>query len=409
LSEICRTFTYYQRPLSQNHYQVLGVSATADSLAIKLAYKRLAVQLHPDKHGGNPIYEERFKAVAVAYRVLNDPARRAAYDQQLRQAEQRAAEAKRQQEYRVQGQHVYGVPMPPPAPLRTRRPAGSAERHYRPIPKQRKFTRRDYLLTFGLLAGLLLFVLTVKVVMDHVTAVSNYEDGLSAYSHRKWETAHAFFTEALHFKPTYKDALRRRGEIEQLINRNYAEAGADYVKALRETEHPKERAALLYRLGQCQVELGQIASAERNLTTALTLDSMQSGAWLARGAIRLFEQRRFPDATHDFSVGLRQRTSAGWPPSVKYLTYRGLAYFKLQDLTQARQDYRQVLEANPRNGQVHFLLGRVAQQEGNAPAACEFFQRAILLGYMYAEEAREQNCPPPIVEKEDPTKPAIPR
>lgn len=133
--------------LSQNHYQVLGVPPTAHLRDIKLAYKRLAVQLHPDKHGGSTIYEERFKAVAIAYRILNDPARRAAYDHQLRQAELRAAEARRQQQYRPQGQHIYGVPMPPPAPLRTRRPAGAAERHYRPIARQHKFTRRDYALT----------------------------------------------------------------------------------------------------------------------------------------------------------------------------------------------------------------------------------------------------------------------
>lgn len=397
MSEICRTFTYYHRPLSQNHYQVLGVPATATALAIKLAYKKLAVQLHPDKHGGSPIYEERFKAVAVAYQILGDPARRASYDYQLRQAEQRAAEAQRQQEYRPQGQHIYGVPMPPPAPLRTRRPAASAERHYRNIPKQRKFTRRDYLLTFGFLAGLLLFVLTVKLVMDHVTAVSNYEDGLRAYKHRKWETAHAYFTEALHFKPTYKEALTRRGEIEQLVNRNYEQAGLDYTAALRETEQPAGRATLLYRLGQCQTELGQIANAERSLTTAVTLDSTQSGAWLTRGAIRLFEQQQFEGAIHDFSVGLRQRATTGKPLAVKYLTYRGLAYYKLEDLAGARQDYRLVLEASPNNGQVHFLLGRVAQREGNAPAACEFFQRALRLGYLYAAAAQQQNCPPTIV------------
>jgi tetratricopeptide (TPR) repeat protein len=331
--------------------------------------------------------------------VLHDPARRAAYDQQLRQAEQRTAEARRQQEYRVQGQHVYGVPMPPPAPLRTRRPAGSAERHYRSIPKQRKFTRRDYLLSFGVLGGLLVFVLLLKLVMDHVTAVSNYEDGLDAYGRRKWETAHAYFTDALHFKPTYKEALRRRGEIEQLVNRNYAEAGTDYAAALREASQQTERAELLYRLGQCQVELGRIATAEQSLTTALTLDSTRSGAWLARGAIRLFEQRRFEGAVRDFSVGLRQRTTAGQPTSVRYLTYRGLAYYKLDELGPARQDYRQVLEANPRNGQIHFLLGRVAQREGNAPAACEFFQRAIRLGYSYATEAQQQNCPPATREK----------
>ncbi|UOG75038.1 DnaJ domain-containing protein [Hymenobacter tibetensis] len=379
--------------MSQNHYHVLGVSATAAAHDIKLAYKRLAVQLHPDKHGGNPIYEERFKAVAVAYQILNDPARRAAYDQQLRQIEQRAAEARRQQEYRVQGQHVYGVPMPPPAPLRTRPPAGSAERHYRSIPKQRKFTRRDYVLTFSVMAGILFFFLLVKLVMDHVTAVSNYEDGLAAYKNRKWETAIGYFTEALHFKPEYKEALKRRAEIEQLVNHNYRSASADYTAALRETSRRTEKATLLYRLAQCQVQLGQVASAERNLTQALTLDSLQTGAWLARGEVRLFEQRRFPGAVRDFTTGLRLRSMMGRSVPVKYLTYRGLAYYKMQDLTLARQDYRQVLETNPSNGQVHFLLGRVAQQEGNDPAACEFFRRAVLLGYLYADEARQQNCP----------------
>ncbi|WP_071837790.1 J domain-containing protein [Hymenobacter norwichensis] len=388
--------------MSQNHYQVLGVPTTATALAIKLAYKKLAVQLHPDKHGGSPIYEERFKAVAVAYQILGDPARRAAYDYQLRQAEQRAAEAQRQQEYRPQGQHIYGVPMPPPAPLRTRRPAGSAERYYRNIPKQRRFTRRDYLLTFGFLAALLLFMGTVKVVMDHVTAVSNYEDGLRAYSRRKWETAHAYFSEALHFKATYKEALTRRGEIEQLVNRNYEQATLDYTAALRETESKPDQATLLYRLGQCQSEMGQIANAERSLTSSVTIDSTQSGAWLTRGALRLFEQQQFEKAIHDLSVGLRQRTTAGKPLPVKYLTYRGLAYYKLDELLLARQDYRQVLEASPNNGQVHFLLGRIAQREGNAPAACEFFQRALRFGYLYAAAAQQQNCPPtvepPVVE-----------
>ncbi|HLK98265.1 MAG TPA: tetratricopeptide repeat protein, partial [Hymenobacter sp.] len=170
-------------------------------------------------------------------------------------------------------------------------------------------------------------------------------------------------------------------------------AQADYRAALAATEQPALRAQLLFRIGQCQARLGQAVAAEQSLTFALALDSTQSSAWLARGELRLFEEYRFSNAIQDFSVGLRQRAATGQPLSTKYLTYRGLAYYKLQDLAQARLDYRQVLEANPKNGKVHFLLGRVAQQEGNAPAACEFFQRAVRLGYSYADEARRQNCP----------------
>lgn len=394
MSEFCVTFTIYCPVLSQNHYQVLGVSDTASAQEIKLAYKRLAVRFHPDKHGGSTRFEEEFKAVNAAYRVLSDPARRASYDQQLRAAVLRAEEARRQQQYRAQGQHVYGVPMPPAEPLRTRRPAGSTERHYQTISKRRPtFTRRDYLLTAGLFLLLLLFVGAVKLTMDHVTAVNNYESGLRAYAGRKWSTAHGFFSEAIHVKPHYKEALRRRAEIDQLIYQNYKAARSDYEQALQQDNSPRDAAQLLYRLGQCQASLAQKDSAQRNFTRALALDSTLSGAWLARGELRLFELLEFGPAVNDFSAGMRQREATGRGVSTKYLTYRGLAFYKMRDFGAARADYRQVLVQNPKNGQVHFLLGRLAQQEGNTAAACEFFRRAVRLGYLYANEALAQTCP----------------
>ncbi|WP_167857001.1 J domain-containing protein [Hymenobacter aquaticus] len=380
--------------MSQNHYQLLGVSATATAQEIKLAYKQLAIRFHPDKHGGSTQFEDQFKAISAAYRILSDPARRAAYDHQLRAAVLRAEEARRQQQFRAQGQHVYGVPMPPAAPLRTRRPAGSTERHYQKMAARRpRFTRRDYLLTAGLFLLLLLFIVSVKVTMDHVSAVSNYENGLRAYAERKWSTAHGFFSEAIAFKPSYRQALRRRAEIEQLVYQNYKAARTDYQLALRQDNPPAEAALLLYRLGQCQANLAQKTSAQQSLTRALALDSTLSGAWLARGELRLFDLLQFQAAADDFSVGLRQRAAAGKKPVLKYVTYRGLAFYKLRDFSAARQDYREVLLQDPKNGQVHFLLGRLAQQEGNTAAACEFFRRAVQLGYLYAGEALSQSCP----------------
>ena len=379
--------------MSQNHYQVLGVSATAPLREIKLAYKRLAVQYHPDKHGGSTQFEEKFKQVSVAYQVLGDPARRAAYDHQLRVAARRAEEARRQQQFRPQTQQVYGVPMPPPAPLRTRPPAGSAERYYRTIPREKpKFTRRDYLVTLGIFVALLLFMFSVKITMDHVTAVGDYEDGLKAYVRRSWGSAHGFFTEAIHFKPTYAAALQRRGEIEQFAYQNYRAALTDYRAALANTEG-RAAAQLWFRLGQCHNNLRQPDSAEMCLGHALMLDSLLSGARLARGETRLFGLNQFEYAINDFSMGLRQRMEAKQPVPYKYLTYRGLAYYKLGDYAAARNDYQQVLLQNPTSGQVHFLLGRLAQQEGKVDAACEFFRRSVRLGYAYAAQAQQRICP----------------
>ncbi|QIX61495.1 DnaJ domain-containing protein [Hymenobacter sp. BT18] len=382
--------------MSQNHYQILGVSPTATRLEIKQAYKQLALRYHPDRHQGDTRYEELFKQVSIAHGVLSDPARRAAYDQQLWREAQQLEQARRQQQFRNQHQHIYGAPPPMAGPLRTRRPASSSERHYRPIPRQKtQFTRRDYLLTFLFILLLAAFMLSVKLTMDHVTARSNYEDGLQAYAAQQWSTAHGYLSAAIHFKPNYPEAHRRRGEIEQLAYHDYEAALEDYAVALQHANDPPAQSARLWwRMGQCHAAIGQTQQALQSFDRALALDSTQSGAWLERGELRLFEQRRFRPAIQDLTTGLRQRVAQGKSPSGRYLTYRGLAWFKLGEYEAARADYQQVLINSPRSGQIYFLLGRLAEAQQNRPAACEFFLRSARLGYIYAEDARlKARCP----------------
>ncbi|WP_165903829.1 J domain-containing protein [Hymenobacter gummosus] len=377
--------------MSQTHYQVLGVAPTAPLADIKRAYKQLALRYHPDRNNGSQVHEDQFKAIATAYAVLADAGRRAHYDYQLQQARLRAEEARRAQQYRPQNQHVYGVPMPAAEPLRTRPPASSAERHYVRHERNARFTRRDWLLVIGLVLGLLLFGLGVKLLVDRMAVADNYRDGLRAYGRREWSAAHSFFNETLDLRPRHLGALRRRGEIEQLINHNYAAAQLDYAAALRGTRGRAARAQLLYRIGQCQVGQKQHRAALDHFSRALTLDSTLSSAWLARGEVRLFEQRLFLLAAADLSTGLRLRAQTQ-SPSVKWLTYRGLAYFKAGDYPAALADYQQVLLLRPRSGQVYFLLGRVAQQQGRRGEACELFRRGESLGYLPAEYARRRSC-----------------
>jgi len=62
-------------------YEVLGVSRDATEKEIKKAYKRLAMKYHPDRTKGDDALEEKFKEVKEAYEILNDPHKRAAFDQ----------------------------------------------------------------------------------------------------------------------------------------------------------------------------------------------------------------------------------------------------------------------------------------------------------------------------------------
>ena len=70
----------------RDFYEVLGVDRNADADALKKAYRKLAIQYHPDRQQGKSDAEkkdaeEKFKEAAEAYDVLSNPDKRARYDQ----------------------------------------------------------------------------------------------------------------------------------------------------------------------------------------------------------------------------------------------------------------------------------------------------------------------------------------
>lgn len=64
----------------RDYYEILGITKTATEVEIKSAYRKLAIQHHPDKNQGDAVSEEKFKEAAEAYSVLSDAQKRAAYD-----------------------------------------------------------------------------------------------------------------------------------------------------------------------------------------------------------------------------------------------------------------------------------------------------------------------------------------
>jgi molecular chaperone DnaJ len=64
----------------RDYYEILGVSKSAPSEEIKKAYRKVAIQFHPDKNPDNKEAEEKFKEAAEAYEVLSDAEKRAKYD-----------------------------------------------------------------------------------------------------------------------------------------------------------------------------------------------------------------------------------------------------------------------------------------------------------------------------------------
>lgn len=67
--------------MAKDYYSILGVSKNATETDIKKAYRKLALEHHPDRNKGDKTAEEKFKEVTKAYEVLSDPQKRKTYDQ----------------------------------------------------------------------------------------------------------------------------------------------------------------------------------------------------------------------------------------------------------------------------------------------------------------------------------------
>jgi curved DNA-binding protein CbpA len=90
----------------KDYYKVLEVTPEATALAIKKAYRRLALKYHPDKNQGNELYEHKFKEINEAYRILSDTYKREAYNF--------SRTAKSQEQFQSQSK-----PPPPPVTIQS--------------------------------------------------------------------------------------------------------------------------------------------------------------------------------------------------------------------------------------------------------------------------------------------------
>lgn len=363
--------------MNYNYYNILEVTTTADAREIRMAYKKLAVLYHPDKHQGNSFFEEKFKQVNEAYQVLSNPHKRAVYDLKLQfLLRERVRQSANQQRVRYQ------------EPVR--RPASVSERYYHKIP-QTRFVKRDWYIVAMIFAGILVLSLLLRLAMDQVAARENFEEAMECLDQQQWRQAHRFLSEAIYFKRDYAEAYMKRAYIEMEIYRNYQAALPDLDAVI---DHAEEKTAQMYYLrGMCHAAMQHNEMAEMNLNLAIHQDKKFALAYYDRGLLRARSLKKFSEAIHDLSYFLNSGTP---DPDLRAqaLFYRGFCYYLTQQNKAAVGDYKQALKQTPDSGRLYYLIGKAQMEMDSAAVACTNFKKAYGLGYGAALDDLQQGCLP---------------
>ena len=149
-----------------DYYDILGINPNATSGQIKVAYRRLALQYHPDKNPENKLAEQRFIEVAEAYDVLSNPVKRDRYDRGLKVDLDEDFE-----EFRTHRR-------PPPPHF-----------YYKYKPEKKVYSRRDYMYATAAVTAIIAVAVIFPIYLLQITSEKYFNKAVSLYLAGKYYSA----------------------------------------------------------------------------------------------------------------------------------------------------------------------------------------------------------------------------
>ncbi len=356
--------------MSLNYYHILEIDYNATQEDVKLAYRKLAKQYHPDVNAGNADKAEMFKQVSEAYKVLSDLDRKAAYDLRLLLGIHEDITAANAYTYDTRS--------------RTFRPRFRT--YYRREPVQ--YSRKTYFAATAFLVCVVSAIFLVPLSLSRYSSAYNYDKGLEYYKNGQYYASlHSLDRAIVDFgnKNIESCLLASTILMQQFGQYTYAIEYAD--KGLRMAKSDRERVQLLYMKGQCQKAGADYYAALKQFKEAKRLWPEYDSLYYAAGEIYAFHLDNYPLALENYDklITLNRDFPEG---------YYGRAYshFKLQKNEEAMADIEQYLSLNGMSGKAYLLKGELELRAGNTKKACVCFEKASLLHTREAEKFSATYC-----------------
>lgn len=372
--------------MTEDYYQILGISYDASEEEIKQVYRKLAKQYHPDVNQGDTVKEEQFKLISRAYDTLSDQEKRSSYDFWLLL---RLSEENDDESSTHTWQHT--------EPIWPRYKSNKKE----PV----TYTKRTYLTATVLVSLVFLSIFLIPVFLVKYSSIFHYEEAVESYQQGNYYAALNSLDHAiLEFGNRTPEACLLMSVILMEQYGQFHEA-IDYVEiGLSHTDSPAERAKLLYLKGKSQKENGAYRLAIDALTEALNL---WPTTHTQHGSMDVMESRRGKDQFEPDLIKELTREKILYTTGEIYaffqndytraITYfneltlpgkeipeayygRGYCHFKLKKYPEAIGDFNAYIEKHSDNEMAYYFRGRAKLELNQQEAACQDFQQAQTLG-----------------------------
>jgi curved DNA-binding protein CbpA len=359
--------------VAENYYQILGVGVRAGQAEIKAAYKKLALQYHPDRHQGSAAYEEKFKKILEAYQTLSDSRKKDRYDmslfyQAVGGSLGKSAEGSPDAAYR-------NVPRTPRGrddeEYRRRKAEREAYREFAGPPPDKRITPHTIAIALLILSCFIMISWWLGYAMNHHMARKHMAEG--------------DFVTALEFDDEYAEAYHARFLATARINANPSFLLGDLNLAIRFADEPNpfwlmERATLYLALDSatlCERDLLAARKAGPSMDTVCLV----LGDYYGKGLNQ--PEKALP--WYDSALQIR-------PRNFPALLGKAEMLYKLKRFSQALPVLNACIELGSNNRQLFFYRGSVLLVLGRKEDACLDLNQALNMGQLEAKDLVEKYC-----------------
>lgn len=267
----------------KNYYHLLGVDYDVTSADLKVAYRNLAKQYHPDVNSDDSEKEEMFKRVSEAYQVLSDGNRKAAYDLSLLLGlndiyTESVEEEERRYRYERRRAHYSSNYSPP-----KREPV--------------TYSRQVYISVTALVVAVALSVLIIPFALSHYSSAYHYDKGLEYYNNGQYFSAlNSLHRAIIDFGSKDIEACLLSGNI--LMNKyGQYSAAMEYADiGLKRASTPLEKVQLLYLKGMCLKGNADYHNALHQFETAATIWPNYDSLYFAMSTINAYHLGEYEEA-----------------------------------------------------------------------------------------------------------------